>query len=137
MENKQFLYKVDCDCEEFGTPKQLMKLIEEVPHITQHHLSTLLLIHILHLCKIFLDCCFKRKDTSKPVNVYDFLERQDRKIFRILIHSTGHPLLPIITRVKPSSCQFRKETCYKAKIITVCFRNSFTDSLVFKYDLAF
>ena len=30
----------------------------------------------------FLDRCFKRKYTSKPVSVYDFLERQDRKIFR-------------------------------------------------------
>ena len=30
----------------------------------------------------FLDRCFKRKYTSKPVSVYDFLERQDRKNFR-------------------------------------------------------
>ena len=29
----------------------------------------------------FLDRCFKRKCTSKPVSVYDFLERQDRKNF--------------------------------------------------------
>ena len=30
----------------------------------------------------FFDSCFKRKHTSKPVSVYDFLERQDRKSFR-------------------------------------------------------
>ena len=30
----------------------------------------------------FLDRCFKRKYTSKPVSVYDFLESQDRQIFR-------------------------------------------------------
>ena len=30
----------------------------------------------------FLDPCFKRKYTSKLVSVYDFLERQDRQIFR-------------------------------------------------------
>ena len=30
----------------------------------------------------FLDRCFKRKYTSKPASVYDFLERQDRKIFK-------------------------------------------------------
>ena len=31
----------------------------------------------------FSDRCFKRKYTSKPVNVYDsVLERQDRKIFK-------------------------------------------------------
>ena len=28
----------------------------------------------------FLDRCFKRKYASKPVSVYDLLERQDRKI---------------------------------------------------------
>ena len=39
----------------------------------------------------FLDRCFKRKCTSKPVTVY---ERQDRKIFRKVVpNSTGHPLL--------------------------------------------
>ena len=32
--------------------------------------------------KCFLDLCFKRKYTYKPVSVYDFLERQDGKIFR-------------------------------------------------------
>ena len=30
----------------------------------------------------FLDRCFKRKYTSKPVSVYDFLERQDCKNFQ-------------------------------------------------------
>ena len=30
----------------------------------------------------FLDRCFKRKCRYKPVSVYDFLERQDRKILK-------------------------------------------------------
>ena len=38
----------------------------------------------------FLDRCFKRKYTSKPVSVYDFLERQDRKIFRKVSNAKGH-----------------------------------------------
>ena len=38
--------------------------------------------------------CFKRKHTSKPVSVYDLLERQDRKTFRKVVpNSTGHALL--------------------------------------------
>ena len=42
----------------------------------------------------FLARCFKRKYTSKPVNVYDLLERQDRKTFRKVVpNSTGHALL--------------------------------------------
>ena len=64
----------------------------------------------------FLDHCFERKYTSKPVSIYDFLERQDRKIFRKVFKSTGHPLLSIMPHVKPSSYHLRKETYYKPKI---------------------
>ena len=69
----------------------------------------------------FLDRCFKRKYTSKPVSVYDFLERQDRKIFRKVSNGKGHPLLSIMPRVKPSGYNRRKETCFKPKIINTRF----------------
>ena len=54
-----------------------------VPNINDDHLSTPRpfesdLTHVQY----FLDRCFKRKYTSKPVSVYEFLERKDRKIFR-------------------------------------------------------
>ena len=55
----------------------------------------------------FLDRCFKRKYTSKPVSVYDFLERQDRKIFKKVSNSTGHPLLSIMPCVKLSGYHLR------------------------------
>ena len=84
----------------------------------------------------FLDRCFKRKYTSKPVSVYDFLERQDRKFFRKVSNAKGHPLLSIMPRVKPSSYNLRKETCFKPKINTMRFKNSFINRLVFKYELA-
>ena len=57
----------------------------------------------------FLDRCFKKKYTSKPVSVNDFLERQDRKIFRKVSSTKGHPLLSIIPRVKPSSYNLRRK----------------------------
>ena len=84
----------------------------------------------------FLDRCFKRKYTSKPVSVYDFLERQDRKIFKKVFNAKGHPLLSIMPRVKPSSYNLRKETSFKPKINTMRFKNSFINRLVFKYELA-
>ena len=84
----------------------------------------------------FLDRCFKRKYTSKPVSVYDFLERQDRKIFKKVSNAKGHPLLSIMPRVKPSSYNLRKETCFKPKINTMRFKTSFINRLVFKYELA-
>ena len=85
----------------------------------------------------FLDRCFKRKYSSKPVTVYDFLERQDQKFFRKVSNSIGHPALSsIMTRVKPSSYHPRKETCYKLKINTMRFKISFINRLVLKYELA-
>ena len=83
-----------------------------------------------------IDRCFKRKYTSKLVSVYDFLERQDRKIFRKGSNAKGHPFLSIMPRVKPSSYNLRKETCFKPKINTMSFKNSFINRLVFKYELA-
>ena len=71
----------------------------------------------------FLDCCFKRKYTSKPVSVDDFLERQDRKIFRKVSNIKGHPLLPIMPRAKPSSYNLSREPCFKPKINTMRFKN--------------
>ena len=44
----------------------------------------------------FLDHCVKRKYTSNPVSVYDFLERQDLKIFRKVSKAKGHPLLSVM-----------------------------------------
>ena len=82
-----------------------------------------------------IDRCFKRKYTSKLVSVYDFFERQDRKIFRKVSNAKGHPFLSIMPRVKPSSYNLRKETCFTTKINTVRF-NSFINRLVFKYELA-
>ena len=80
--------------------------------------------------KCFLDLCFKRKYTSNPVGVYDFLERQDRKIFRKVSNAKGHPLLSIMPCVKPSSYNLRKETCFKSRINTMRFKNSFINRLV-------
>ena len=39
-------------------------------------------------------------------------------------------------RVKPYGYNLRKETCFKPKINTVHFKNSFITCLVFKYELA-
>ena len=68
----------------------------------------------------FLYRCFKRY-TSKPESVYDLLERQDGKSFRKVANTKGHLFLSIMRRVKPSSYNLRKETCFKPKINTMRF----------------
>ena len=79
----------------------------------------------------FLDRCFKKKYTSKPVSVNDFLERQDRKIFRKVSNAEGHPLTSTMPHVKPSSYNLRKETRFKPTINTMRFKNVFINCLVF------
>ena len=103
-----------------------------------HYLSKLRPTLILHLCNVFWTAIFKRKYTSKPVNVYDYLEGQDRKIFGKVINSVRHPgpLLTIIPRVKPFTYQLRKETCHKPKTNTTRFKHSFINRLILKYELA-
>ena len=87
---------------------------------------------------MFLRPLFKTKYTSKHILiVYDFLKRQDCKIFRKVSNAKGHQLLSIMPCVKPSSYNLnRKETCFKPKINTMRFKNSFVNRLVFKYELA-
>ena len=90
-----------------------------------------------HPVQCFLDRCFKRKCTSKPVSVYDFLKRQDCKIFRKVSNAKGHPLLSVIPCVKLSSYNLRKESCLRPNIKTMHFKNSFINHLVFKYELTY
>lgn len=77
----------------------------------------------------FLDHCFKRKYTSKCVSAYDLLEKQNRKIFRKVSNSKGHSLISIMLHVKSSSYNLREETCFKPKINTIHFKNSFIKRL--------
>ena len=85
----------------------------------------------------FLDRCFKRKYMSKPVSVYDFLERQDCKIFKkFLMPKDIHFYLLCLVLNPPATINLRKETCFKPKINTMRFKNSFINRLVFKYELA-
>ena len=47
-----------------------------------------------------------------------------------------HALLSFMPRVKLSSYNHRKKTCFKSKVNTMPFKNSFNNRLVFKNELA-
>ena len=97
-----------------------------------HYPSTLRPIPILRLDNVSWTAILKGNTfTSTPESVYEFLERQDHKIFRTFSYSTGHPLLSIMPRVKPSSYHLKKETCYKLKINTLRFKNCFINRISF------
>lgn len=57
-------------------------------------------------------------------------------MIRNVSYTKGHSILPLKPRVKPSSYNRRKETCVRAKIKTMRFKNSFIGCLSFKYELA-
>ena len=73
-----------------------------------------------------------RKHTSKPVGFYDFLEGQDRKIFRKVSNAKGHPLLSIMVRVKPSSYNL----VLNLRLTLCVLKTLLINRLVFKYELA-
>ena len=88
----------------------------------------------LTIVQCFLGHYFKSKYTSKRVSVYDFLERQDHKIFRKVSNNT---LLSIMSRVKT----VRTATILVKKLVlnlrlTLCILRTLVNHLVFKYELA-
>ena len=85
----------------------------------------------------FLDRCFKRKYTSKPVSVYDFFERQDRNIFRKVSNAKGHHfylLCLVLNRPVPI---LRKKLVLNLRLTLCVLKFLFIIiRLVFKYELA-
>ena len=63
---------------------------------------------VLHLYKVYLGRCFKRKVLSKPVSVNYILERQVHNNFGNVSNQIGHPSC-LYPRVKPFSYQLIKE----------------------------
>ena len=91
-----------------------------------------------HPVQCFLDRCFKRKYTSKPVSVYDFLKRGKTVKFseKFLMLKDIHFYLLFLVLNCPVTINLRKESCLKPNIKTMHFKNSFINHLVFKYELA-
>ena len=56
-------------------------------------------------------------------------------MFRKVSKSKGHKLISIMPRVKSSTYNLRKETCFKPKINNMRFKNSFINCSAFKYEL--
>ena len=79
----------------------------------------------------FLDRCFKSKYTSKPVSVYDFSERKDRKIVRKVSNAKIHFYLlchvlnrPVTILGKKLVLNVRLILCVlKTLLLTVYFLN--------------
>ena len=94
-------------------------------------------VHTHKFCvTCFLDRCFKRKYTSKTLNVRDLMERQDKKIFKKVSNLHNHPLRSLVPHAKTTKYNLRKKSSLFPNINTNRFKNSFINRLIFKYDLA-
>lgn len=83
----------------------------------------------------FLTRCYKRRYTSILYNIYDLLEKYDRRLVN-KINNNGHPLYNMLPKTKLSSQRLRKPTCSRPKINTERFKNSFFNRIIFKYNIA-
>ena len=79
----------------------------------------------------FLKRCYKRRCTSINYNIYDLLEKSDRRLFYNLKHD-DHPLKSLLPRYKDYTENLRRKSIVRSSINTECFFNR----LIFKYNLA-
>ena len=59
----------------------------------------------------FLDRCFKRKYTSKRMDIRELLEKADKKLFKVRSVDPDCPLSNIIPKKKETNYLLRKKKC--------------------------
>ena len=79
----------------------------------------------------FLDRCFKRKYTSKRMDIRELLEKTDKKLFKVRSVDPGCPLSHIIPKKKETKYQLRNKTAHRPEIKTDRFKNVFVNTLIF------
>ena len=83
----------------------------------------------------FLDRCFKRKYTSKRMDIRELLEKADKKLFKVRSVDPDCPLSNVIPKKKETKYHLRKESAHRSEIKTDRFRNVFVNRLIFRYNL--
>ena len=69
----------------------------------------------LTMVQCFLDWCHKRRYISKAVNIYDLLEKQDRKIFEKVQLQEKHPLRKLMPKLKATEYNLRQKSTHWPK----------------------
>ena len=83
----------------------------------------------------FLQRCYKRRYTSANYNIYELLEKSDRRLFCSLKRD-HHPLKSFLPRYKDHTVNLRRNSIVRPCINTERFKDSFFNRLIFKYNLA-
>ena len=66
----------------------------------------------LNTIQCFLKRCNKRRYTSELINIYDLLEKCDRRLFTKIKNNVNHPLNALLPQVKESSKKLRSKQVY-------------------------
>ena len=82
-----------------------------------------------------MDRCFKRKYTSKKMDIRELLEKADKKLFKVLSVDPDCLLSNIIPKKKEIKYQLRNKSANRPDINTERFKNVFANRLIFRYNL--
>ena len=83
----------------------------------------------------FLDRYFKRKYTSKRMDIRELLEKADRKLFKVRSVDPDCPLSNIIPKKKETKYLLRNKSAHRPDIKTDRFKNIFVNRIIFRYNL--
>ena len=75
-----------------------------------------------------------RNYISESLDIYELLEKADRKLFENIRSNTSHPLYTVLPRAK-KSIRLRSKSCFVPKINIERFKKSFINRLTFRYNL--
>ena len=79
----------------------------------------------------FLDRCFKRKYTSKRMDIREPLEKADKKLFKVRSVDPDCLLSNIIPKKKETNYLLRKKSAHRPDIKTDRFKNVFVNRIIF------
>ena len=83
----------------------------------------------------FLDRCFKRKYTSKRMDIRELLEKADKKLFKVHSVDPDCPLSNIIPKKKETKYLLRNKSAHRPDMKTDRFKNVFVNRIIFRYNL--
>ena len=89
----------------------------------------------LTLIHKFLNRCFKRKYTSKRMDIRQLLEKADKKLFKVRLVDPDCPLSNILPKKKETKYPLRNKSAHRPDIKTDRFKNVFVNRLIFRYNL--
>ena len=83
----------------------------------------------------FLDRCFKKKYTSKRIDIRQLLEKADKKLCKVRSVDPDRPLSNIIPKKKQTKYLLRNKSAHRPGIKTDRFNNVFVNRIIFRYNL--